>query len=81
MGTSTNWRLVWLLWAAGLGAAAQYGKIAVIFDRLDTVYPTAGPALGFAVSLVGAVGIVLGVVAGVFVASREASRRCASILK
>ena len=64
----TNWILVWLLWGAGLGAAAQYGKISVIFDQLPGVYPTAGAALGFAVSLVGAVGIVLGIVAGVFVA-------------
>jgi predicted MFS family arabinose efflux permease len=68
METATQWRLVLLIWAAGLGAAAQYGKISVIFDRLPEVYPDAGAALGFAVSLVGAVGIVLGVVAGVFVA-------------
>ena len=63
----TNWRLVLLLWAAGLGAAAQYGKISVVFDRLPQVYPEAGTALGFAVSLVGALGIVLGIVAGVLV--------------
>ena len=66
--SETNWRLVWLLWAAGLGAAAQYGKISVVFDRLPTVYPDAGAALGFAVSLVGFLGILLGVVAGVLVA-------------
>ena len=70
----TQWRLVILLWAAGLGAAAQYGKISVIFDRLPEIYPDAGASLGFAVSLVGAVGIVLGVVAGVFV-SRLGFRR------
>jgi len=64
----TDWRLVWLIWAAGLGAAGQYGKISVIFDRLPEVYPEAGARLGFAVSLVGAVGIALGVVAGVLVA-------------
>ena len=68
MGEKTDWRLVWLLWAAGLGAAGQYGKISVIFDRLPEVYPQAGAALGFAVSLVGALGILLGVVAGVLVA-------------
>jgi MFS family permease len=68
METRTRWRLVLLIWAAGLGAAAQYGKISVVFDRLPEVYPGAGAALGFAVSLVGAVGIVLGVVAGVVVA-------------
>lgn len=64
----TDWRLVWLLWAAGLGAAAQYGKISVIFDRLPQVYPNAGAELGFAVSLVGFLGILLGIVAGVLVA-------------
>ncbi|MCV6584602.1 MAG: MFS transporter [Marinibacterium sp.] len=64
----TRWGLVLALWAAGLGAAAQYGKISVIFDRLDALYPGAGGALGFAVSLVGVLGILLGVVAGVVVA-------------
>lgn len=68
MTSKTNWPLVWLLWAAGLGAAAQYGKISVIFDWLPALYPDAGAALGFLVSLVGVLGIVLGVVAGVVVA-------------
>ncbi|MGB1389840.1 MAG: MFS transporter [Paracoccaceae bacterium] len=68
MTSKTNWPLVWLLWAAGLGAGAQYGKISVIFDRLPALYPDAGAALGFLVSLVGVLGIVLGVVAGVLVA-------------
>ncbi|MCG6902039.1 MAG: MFS transporter [Rhodobacter sp.] len=74
MESRTNWPLVWLLWAAGLGAAAQYGKISVIFDQLPQVYPGAGAALGFAVSLVGALGILLGIVAGVLV-SRIGYRR------
>ena len=64
----TDWILVLLLWGAGLGAAAQYGKISVIFDLLPKVYPNAGATLGFAVSLVGAIGILLGIVAGVVVA-------------
>ena len=65
---STNWPLILLLWLAGLGAAGQYAKVSVMFDRLGEVYPDAGAALGFVVSLVGAVGIVLGVAAGVLVA-------------
>jgi MFS family permease len=68
---------VWLvlaLWAAGLGAAAQYGKVAVVYDLLPGLYPGAGAALGWAVSLVGVVGILLGVVAGVVV-SRVGMRR------
>lgn len=68
MSTTTSWGLILALWGAGLGAAAQYGKISVIFDLLPQAYPDAGTALGFVVSLVGFVGIVLGVVAGLVVA-------------
>ncbi|WP_439110833.1 MFS transporter [Lentibacter sp.] len=64
----TNFPLVFLLWGAGLGAAAQYAKVSVVFDSLPELYPEAGAALGLAVSLVGAVGLVLGVVAGILVA-------------
>jgi len=64
----TDWLRVLLLWGAGLGAAAQYGKVSVIFDQLPGLYPAAGAMLGWAVSLVGAVGIVFGLVAGVAVA-------------
>lgn len=68
MSERTNFYLVFVLWGAGLGAAGQYAKISVIFDRLGPVYPDAGAALGFIVSLVGFVGILLGVVAGLVVA-------------
>ncbi|MEO1238110.1 MAG: MFS transporter [Pseudomonadota bacterium] len=65
--TSTDFPLVLLIWGAGLGAAAQYGKVSVIFEDMATLYPDAGPSLGFTVSLVGFVGILLGVTAGVLV--------------
>lgn len=68
MRQTTSFPLILALWGAGLGAAGQYAKISVIFDRLPEVYPDAGAALGFIVSLVGFVGIVLGVVAGLVVA-------------
>ena len=68
MTRHTNFPLVFVLWGAGLGAAGQYAKISVIFDQLGPVYPDAGAALGFIVSLVGFVGILLGVVAGLVVA-------------
>ncbi|KHA52095.1 MFS transporter [Sulfitobacter geojensis] len=68
MAERSSWPLILLLWGAGLGAAAQYGKISVIFDLLPQIYPDAGPALGWVVSLVGCVGILFGVVAGVVVA-------------
>lgn len=64
----TSWGLVLALWAAGLGAAAQYGKFSVTFHLLPTAYPQAGAALGFVVSLVGLSGIFLGIVAGLLVA-------------
>ncbi|OIQ29518.1 MAG: hypothetical protein BM562_11255 [Alphaproteobacteria bacterium MedPE-SWcel] len=64
-----NWGMVLLIWAAGLGAAAQYGKISVVFDRLPELYPGVGASIGWAVSLVGVLGIVFGVVAGLFVSA------------
>ncbi|MGB3245763.1 MAG: MFS transporter [Sulfitobacter sp.] len=68
MTDKTPFPLIFALWGAGLGAAAQYGKISVIFDLLPALYPQAGAALGFIVSLVGFVGILFGVVAGLLVA-------------
>lgn len=64
----TPWGLILALWGAGLGAAAQYGKVSVIFDLLPQAYPDAGAALGWVVSLVGFVGILFGVAAGLLVA-------------
>lgn len=64
----TPFIMIFLLWGAGLGAAAQYAKVSVVFDQLPDVYPNAGPLLGFAVSLVGLMGIIFGVIAGLLVA-------------
>ncbi|WP_436399288.1 MFS transporter [Roseobacter sp. S98] len=64
----TPWGLVLALWGAGLGAAAQYGKFSVTFDRLPEHYPQAGNALGLIVSSVGILGIFCGVAAGLLVA-------------
>lgn len=68
MTDRTDWGLILALWGAGLGAAAQYGKMSVVFDLLPQAYPQAGTTLGLVVSLVGFVGIFLGVVAGLVVA-------------
>lgn len=65
---TTSFGRVFLLWGAGLGAAAQYAKVSVVFDQLPDIYPDAGALLGWAVSLVGLVGIVFGVAAGLLVA-------------
>ena len=66
--TATNWRAVLLLWAAGLGSAAQFAKISITYPELQAHYAGSGTAIGFAVSLVGFVGLCLGVVAGVLAA-------------
>ena len=60
--------LVVLLWCAGLGAAAQFGKISVIFEDLRALYGGSGEAgLGLVVSVVGIVGLVFGTTAGLLV--------------
>lgn len=68
-GQTTRWGVVFAIWAAGLGAAAQYGKISVVFDQLPDLYPGLGHSISLTVSLVGVLGILLGVVAGLFVSS------------
>ena len=57
--------LVLALWAAGLGAAAQFAKIVVIFPELQAYYGETGAASGYLVSLISVVGMLLGLVAGV----------------
>lgn len=57
--------LVLALWAAGLGAAAQFAKIVVIFPELQAHYGETGAASGYLVSLISVVGMALGMVAGV----------------
>lgn len=57
------------LWCAGLGAAAQFGKVSFALDLFAGRYPLAGPvALGLIVSVVGLVGLVFGTTAGLLVA-------------
>ncbi len=58
--------LIIALWAAGLGAAAQFGKISVVFDDLVAIY--GGPGrVALMVSVVGIVGLVFGTTAGIVV--------------
>lgn len=65
----TRWALVLTIWAAGLGAAGQYGKISIVFDRMGDLFPGAGSWLGFTVSMVGVIGIVFGILSGAIVAA------------
>jgi len=57
--------VILVLWGAGLGAAAQFGKVSVLFARIAAEYPGAGAVmLGLVVSVVGLVGLVFGTTAG-----------------
>ena len=62
------WIAILALYAAGLGAAGQFSKMAVILPQLGRAYPDAGTALGFLVSLLSLMGVALGLVAGMLVA-------------
>lgn len=66
--------LILLLWGAGLGAAGQFAKFSVILPEIATLYPGHGAAIGFLVSLVSCVGVVLGLVAGIML-NRVGARR------
>lgn len=68
MSRRSQWPLILALWGAGLGAAMQYAKISVIYDLMGEIYPHGGVALGWLVSVIGGIGIVLGVVAAMLVA-------------
>ncbi len=61
--------IVLALFLAGLGAAAQFGKISFALEALEAAYPGAGPVgLGWIVSVVGVLGLVFGTTAGLLVA-------------
>lgn len=57
------------LWLAGLGSAAQFGKLSFAFDLMADRYPEQGAAgIGLIVSIVGIVGLIFGTTAGLLVA-------------
>ncbi len=61
--------IIILLWFAGLGAAAQFGKISVLFEQLGVHYAgQSAVAMGLIVSIVGVVGLVFGTTAGLVIA-------------
>lgn len=60
---------VFALWLAGLGSAAQFGKLSMAFDLMAARYPEQGAAgIGLIVSIVGFVGLIFGTTAGLLVA-------------
>lgn len=63
------------IWCAGLGAAAQFGKISILYQDLEAHYAGAGAVgIGLMVSIVGIVGVVFGTSAGLVV-TRIGARR------
>ncbi len=70
--STTDWRLIGLLYLAGLLAAAQFAKIALYLDELGRAFPDMPVPL--LVSAVSIAGILFGVTAGVL-AARLGPRR------
>ncbi|GHE01474.1 hypothetical protein U879_14700 [Defluviimonas sp. 20V17] len=62
----TNFLIVFTIWGAGLGAAAQFAKISVIFAPMARDYGGAA-ATSWLVSVVGIVGLIFGTTAGLLV--------------
>ena len=63
------------IWCAGLGAAAQFAKMSVIFALLGPMYPGHGAVgIGILISVIGLVGLVLGTTMGM-VAARIGPKR------
>ena len=68
MRNSSAFVVILILWGAGLGAAAQFGKISILFERIAMHYPGEGQVtLGLIVSIVGFVGLIFGTTAGLLV--------------
>lgn len=62
----TQFLIVFTVWGAGLGAAAQFAKISVIFASLAQIYGGA-TATAWLVSVVGIVGLIFGTTAGLLI--------------
>lgn len=62
--------LVIVLWCSGLGAAAQFSKISLVFSDLEAFYTggQASPMFGFILSIISFLGIVFGLTAGLILA-------------
>ncbi|HEV7372428.1 MFS transporter [Arenibaculum sp.] len=70
----TDWREIWALYAAGVTAAYQFGKVAVVAGELRAELGLTLAGIGWAVSLVNLLGVGLGAAAGAW-ADRIGTRR------
>jgi MFS transporter, AAHS family, 3-hydroxyphenylpropionic acid transporter len=62
--TFTHWPRVFTLWGCGIAAAMQFAKIAVAFGDLQIHYGASAASMGWILSTVGMVGLLLGVTMG-----------------
>jgi MFS transporter, AAHS family, 3-hydroxyphenylpropionic acid transporter len=60
----THWPRVFTLWGCGIAAAMQFAKIAVAFGDLQAHYGASAASIGWILSTVGLVGLLLGVTMG-----------------
>jgi predicted MFS family arabinose efflux permease len=67
--TRTVWLVVLLLFGAGLFAAMQFAKLAPVMADVRSAFGLSAVGAGFAVSVLGLVGLVFGVAAGALVAA------------
>lgn len=62
--STTHWPRVITLWLCGVLAAMQFSKISFAFQTLQASYHSTATAMGWILSTVGTVGLVLGVTTG-----------------
>jgi MFS transporter, AAHS family, 3-hydroxyphenylpropionic acid transporter len=62
--TLTHWPRVFTLWGCGIAAAMQFAKIAIAFGELQMHYGVSAASIGWILSTVGMVGLLLGVTMG-----------------
>jgi MFS transporter, DHA1 family, inner membrane transport protein len=67
--THTDWLVIAVLFTAGLVAAMQFGKVAPIMGEVQSAFGLGLVGAGFAVSILGLIGLIFGVAAGAVVAA------------
>jgi AAHS family 3-hydroxyphenylpropionic acid transporter len=63
---TTHWPRVIALWLCGVAAAMQFSKVSFAFQTLQSTYGATPAAMGWILSTVGMVGLVLGVTMGLY---------------
>jgi MFS transporter, DHA1 family, inner membrane transport protein len=67
--TQTDWLVIAVLFTAGLVAAMQFGKVAPVMADVQSAFGLGLVGAGFAVSILGLIGLIFGVAAGAVVAA------------